>query len=398
MRPPSSWHRVALAAVLSAFGFAATLPAAQQPASCEAGEDRWALDFLLGEWRLVSNGDSDVDGSGGEVVGRSRVEKLEGGCLIAETWAFEDGRTGRTYSSFDAAAGVWRRFSVSNRGVVVRASGVVEDGVLVLRGERVSADGAKSDWGERLTPAAGGRISRVAVHSRTGRRRGQSADAAFEGYYDPVGQPAWRAVEPPPPAAPEPPPAAPEPAAAEVAPTAALEPEVPSAPVAAPAAGEVTPDSARATDAAAIERIAMATPMVLRLALGAVERLPEGYAWITRDTAPYLCEGVTIERLHVERRQRRDRVELEVELGVHGIPGSRRVEVEIELRRAGAGGSSPVLAAGTASGRVGRNIPEQIEHGSVALQVPLEMTAEAFNSAVADPERPEVVITLAVGK
>ena len=160
----------------------------------------------------------------------------------------------------------------------------------------------------------------------------------------------------------------------------------------------MTPGSARAVDAAAIERIAMASPLVLRVPLGAVESLPEGYGWITRDTAPYLCEGVTIQGVQVERRARRGRVELDVELAVHGSRGARRVNVGVDLRRAGRPDDDDPVASGATSGRVGRNIPEQIEHGSVAFELPLSMDAAAFDEIVADAERPELVITLTVGR
>lgn len=332
---------------------------AQAAGPCETDDSYRMLDFLLGEWRLVS---------GGETVGRSRVEKLEDGCLIAESWSFVDGRSGRTYSSFDPAANVWRRFSVSNRGLIVRSEATVDGEELVFDGEYVAADGRSSNWRERLSFEADGRVSRIAG---TSRRAGRPSTVLFEGHYVPAGRP-----EPPSPA-PAPPPA----------------PEA-----TAPAAGDVTPGSARAVDAAAIERIAMASPMVLRVPLGAVESLPEGYGWITRDTAPYLCEGVTIQGVQVERRARRGRVELDVELAVHGSRAARRVNVDVDLRRGGRPEGDDAIAAGSAAGRVGRNIPEQIEHGSVAFELPLSMDSTTFDEIVADAERPELVITLTVGR
>ena len=355
MRRATNWSYSVAVLVLGVFGVLAPSPlAAQGDGACEGDENYRSLDFLLGEWQVVS---------GGEVVGQSRVEKLEDGCLIAETWSFADGRAGRTYSSLDRAASVWRRFRVSNRGVVVQSSGRVDGGTLLLRGERSSADGETSSWRERWVLEADGRI-RLSVSGSPAGGRGE--DALFDGYYEPVGRPVTDSA------------AAPEPAV--------------------PAAGEVTPASARATDAERIERIAMASPMVLRLPLGPVEALPRDYAWITRDTAPYLCEGVTIERLEVARRQRRGQIELEVELSVHGRQISRAVDVSVDLRRSGQPSAGAVVASGSASGRVGRSIPEQTQYGSVAVLVRMSMDAEAFDSVVTDPERPDLIITLAVGK
>lgn len=471
MRPPTSSSRTASVPLAAVFGFlAAMASAAQGSGACEGDENYRALDFLLGEWRLVSYG---------EAVGRSQVEKLEDGCLIAETWSFTDGRGGRTYSIFDRVAGVWRRFGVSNRGVVVRLSGMVDNGALLLRGERVSADGEASTWLERWVPEAGGRIRLSAGGSAAGGRSDRVEDApfnglhGFDGYYEPVGRAvaeggdssvpatavagseaafpevATAAERPSTPDRPASPRSAPEPVAVSVRAEAVTldpvtsEPAAPKAvssgpearkkpgsvpfassrtveervepanpesvapePVlatgesesAAPAAGEVTPASARAADAERIERIAMASPMVLRLPLGPVEALPAGYAWITRDTAPYLCEGVTIERMEVARRRRRGQIELEVELAVHGRQVSRAVDVSVDLRRAGQTSAQVVVASGTASSRVGRSIPEQVQYGAVAVVVALAMTDEVFDSVVAEPVRPDLVITLAAGK
>ena len=380
MGQSKNWNRAARVLLAVGLGLTMALPlAAQRREPCEAGENHRALDFLIGDWQLVS---------GGEAVGRSRVEKLEDGCLIAETWAFTDGRSGRTYSSFDAAAGMWRRFSVSNRGVVIRSSGAVEERVLLARGERTTAAGETSNWRERLALEARGRISRVAGHSTAGDRADRAGSAVFEGYYVPVGEPLAQPSRPAEAPSPSPAPVetAPRPTTGEVEPQAA------------PVTGEVRPDSARAADAANIERIAMESPMVLRLPLGTVEALPTGYAWTTRDTEPYLCEGVTIERVEVARHERRGRVELQVELALHGTRGNRRVDVEVDLLRAGQQDQGAAVASGSASGRVGRGIPAQLQYGAVALTVSLPMTIEAFDAAVAGAERPELLITLAVEK
>ena len=380
MERPKSWSRALV--LLCGAGLVAAWPlSAQASGPCETDDSYRGLDFLLGEWRLVS---------GGETVGQSRVEKLEDGCLVAETWSLVDGASGRTYSSFDAVNSEWRRFSVSNGGVIVRSDGTLDGDALVIDGLYVSADGERSPWHERLTRTADGRVARIAgLSARVGRGERPST-VLFEGHYVPADRP-------------EPPPQPVETASKPPAPVApraraAVAPDPPAPEAAAPAAGEVTPGSSRAVDAAAIERIAMASPMVLRVPLGAVESLPEGYAWITRDTAPYLCEGVTIEGVQVERRARRGRVELEVELAVHGSRAARRVNVGVELRRGGGPDGDGAVSSGSAAGRVGRNIPEQIEHGSVAFELPLSMEAAAFDEIVAGAERPDLVITLTVGR
>ncbi len=380
---PMNGRGAALRLLLAAVGCLSALPAARGDGVCDE-EERRALDFLVGEWRLVS---------AGEEVGRSRIEKLEDGCLIAETWRFFDGRSGSTYSSFDAAAGAWRRFGVSSAGDLARSEGTVADGELTFDGSRVSADGQRANWRERLTRHADGRIERTVSTSRRATDRLPASAMLFEGHYEPrnggeSAVPVDRtAPEPgaPPSTSPEPEPAR---ATASV-PTADTLTDI--------ATGDVKPDSARAVDAAAIERIAMASPMVLRLPLGTVESLPEGYAWTTREMAPYLCDGVTIQRLQVERRTRRGQVELQVELAVHSTYLSRRVEIDVDLHRSGSRDGSEPVASGTATSRVGRGIPEQIEGGAVVVELVLAMDPDVFEAIVAEPERPELVVTLAVG-
>jgi len=87
---------------------------------------------------------------------------------------------------------------------------------------------------------------------------------------------------------------------------------------------------------------------------------------------------------------------LHVELSVHAVQQSRRVDLNVHLARVGEGENETVIAFGEASGRAGRGLPEQIEHGAVAVTVPLPIAREAFDAAVSGAERPELVITLAV--
>ena len=107
---------------------------------------------------------------------------------------------------------------------------------------------------------------------------------------------------------------------------------------------------------------------------------------------------MTIERLEVGQRRRRGRIELEVELAVRGRQVSRAVDVSVDLRRSGQPSPEAVVASGSASSRVGRSIPEQIQYGSVAVVATLSMTEDVFDSVVAEAVRPDLVITLAVGK
>ncbi len=379
------WRLAATVLATGVLGFlVAGLLGAQAESPCRTDESHRTLDFLLGDWRLVAGGDD---------IGTSKVESLEGGCLIRETWTFDDGRSGRTWSVFDRAAKVWRRVAVWNDGSVARSAGTVDGRDVVFEGERVSAGGTASAWQERLRPS-GDEVDRLVGTSQ--------GAVTLERRYVPAGATGARpraAAAPRTNSRQASPPQADEPVvAASSAGTAEDAAPADQASPAAPSAGEVTPSSARAVDARLIERVAMESPMVLRLPLGPVENLREGYAWITRDTAPYLCEGVTIRSIRVERGVRRRKVELTVDLRLHTERVSRPVELVVELHSAGASEGSEPVASGSAAGLVGRVVPEQIEHGEVTIDVMLAMDQALFAELVAGEERPVLAVSLTVGE
>jgi hypothetical protein len=114
-------------------------------AACEAPEFR-QLDFWLGDWDVVVHARKSpgVD-EWADARGTQHVEKLLGGCAVAETFSAEGpgpAWAGRSYSVWQPQLGKWRQTWVDDQGSYLAFVGGVEDGVMALYGEsRTLPDG-----------------------------------------------------------------------------------------------------------------------------------------------------------------------------------------------------------------------------------------------------------------
>lgn len=130
MRPARSW---AVAAAL--FGLT-TLASAQQPAApppCSSPEHR-QFDFWIGDW--------DVQGPDGKPIGTNKVEKILNGCVLQENWHGTDGDRGSSFNIYNAINKRWHQTWVSDSGNLLQLDGTLQDGRMVLSGDRKSPQGA----------------------------------------------------------------------------------------------------------------------------------------------------------------------------------------------------------------------------------------------------------------
>lgn len=106
-------------------------------AACASPEHR-QLDFWLGDWDVVVRSRQTPDGPWGEARGRQHVEAILGGCAVAETFT-ADGPgapwAGRSYSSWQPQAGVWRQTWVDDSGGYLAFTGGLDGGAMTLVGE-----------------------------------------------------------------------------------------------------------------------------------------------------------------------------------------------------------------------------------------------------------------------
>lgn len=93
----------------------APAPSGPPPYTCTAAAHR-AFDFWVGSWDVVATGTSHG-------VGRSLVERKDGGCVITEQWTSNTGLTGRSLNMFDATTGQWVQVWMDSSGEITRYKG-----------------------------------------------------------------------------------------------------------------------------------------------------------------------------------------------------------------------------------------------------------------------------------
>jgi hypothetical protein len=122
-----------------------TTPPAPAAKACASAEHR-QFEFWVGDWDVtVRARQSPTSETWGEAKGRQRIESILGGCAIAEHFSAEGPQTpwaGKSYSSWQPAAGKWRQTWVDDQGGYIALTGGVEAGVMTLYGEpRPTPDG-----------------------------------------------------------------------------------------------------------------------------------------------------------------------------------------------------------------------------------------------------------------
>ena len=111
----------------------AILLAAAAAASCASPENR-QLDFWIGQWQVVENG---------EVVATSTIEAVSGGCAIREAYRQKDGYHGTSLSFHDPVLGKWRQTWIDSTGSVGEFSGAFSEGAMRFEGETHTANGKR---------------------------------------------------------------------------------------------------------------------------------------------------------------------------------------------------------------------------------------------------------------
>ena len=141
------------------------------PKPCSAPAYR-QFDFWIGDWDVLS--------PDGKVVGRNRVESIEGGCVIQENWTGAGGGTGRSLNSFMAEDQKWHQFWIASGGGMLHLTGVFSDGVLTYRGTSMGPNGALVENRLRFTRNADGSVRQF---WETSADKGQTWQISFDGKY-----------------------------------------------------------------------------------------------------------------------------------------------------------------------------------------------------------------------
>ena len=107
--------------------------AADPPPDCQDAPYR-EFDFWIGEFEVLS-----PDGS---VAGHNRIEPTLNGCALTEHWTGTDGSEGRSVNFYDRREQHWNQVWIDAQGGVLRLSGGMVDGSMVLAGTTRGKDGA----------------------------------------------------------------------------------------------------------------------------------------------------------------------------------------------------------------------------------------------------------------
>ena len=166
------------AAILVAQAAAAPPP---PPPKCE-GEAYAAFDFWVGEWEVYPNGQDNL-------VARSKIEKLYGGCAIRENWMPLRGAGGGSLSGYDPASERWHQTWIGSAPGPVHFDGGPAGGKMVLTGWWPGSGPDRADGLTRMTysPLDDGAVRQLGEFSAD---HGLTWRPSFDFIYRPQKEPA----------------------------------------------------------------------------------------------------------------------------------------------------------------------------------------------------------------
>jgi hypothetical protein len=144
---------------------------------CDSDATYHVLDFWLGDWMVLA---------GGKEAGTNRVEKVLGGCAVAEHWRDAEGSRGDSLFFVQPGTRRWKQVWVTEQATV---PGGTKEKQLVARlpgggtrfqGEIPLPEGRVILDRTTLTPASDGRVQQVIEISRDG---GSTWMVTFDAWY-----------------------------------------------------------------------------------------------------------------------------------------------------------------------------------------------------------------------
>lgn len=109
------------------------------------------FDFWVGEWEVFS---ASTNAKAGENV----IRKLEGGCMLLESWNGAGGSTGTSLNYYNPVTGEWRQVWVSAGQYAIDIVGGLRSGSMVLEGSIYNFGGAVWDFRGTWTPNPDGSV------------------------------------------------------------------------------------------------------------------------------------------------------------------------------------------------------------------------------------------------
>jgi prolyl oligopeptidase len=150
-------------------------PPPSPPAAACAGPEHRSFDFWVGEWTVTD--------AAGKAAGRSRVEKVLGGCALLERWTGTDGFEGQAFHLFDRVSGRWQQRWVDSRGQMLELPGGFVDGTLRYEGPWRTREGRPTLARMEFSRLPEGRVRQRWQQSVDG---GTTWRTDFDGVYAPA--------------------------------------------------------------------------------------------------------------------------------------------------------------------------------------------------------------------
>jgi hypothetical protein len=126
------------------------------------------FDFWIGTWRVTEKD---------KPAGENRIEAIDGGCALLESWRGVGGLTGHSLNTYDSTRSVWHQTWVDSSGSLLLLEGTFKNGAMVLEGAHVDPKRR-----ERITwtQLPGGVVRQ---HWQTTSDGGATWATAFDGLY-----------------------------------------------------------------------------------------------------------------------------------------------------------------------------------------------------------------------
>lgn len=167
---PDNRRRTVLPA-LALLALAAAMPAFAVEAPCADAAKSRQFDFWIGEW--------DVTAGGGK-AGDSKIEPILGGCVIQEHWSGAQGGAGSSFNFYNPETGKWHQKWVWKQGTSLDLEGGLENGKMMLAGQKKGSDGKTTRSRITWTPNADGTVRQLWESSSDD---GKTWQVQFDGLY-----------------------------------------------------------------------------------------------------------------------------------------------------------------------------------------------------------------------
>ncbi len=142
---------------------------------CEYDENYRKFDFWIGEWDVYN-----YNNPNGQKAGTNKIEKINSGCALYESWESSSGNRGSSMNYYDPLKKKWIQIWTADGGYIVDIEGDFIDGAMQLVGNLISQDGSKTDFRGTWTPLEHGNVRQFFEQSTDG---GKTWTPWFDGLY-----------------------------------------------------------------------------------------------------------------------------------------------------------------------------------------------------------------------